>query len=605
MPPAPSLSLTSASGTILNDDNLRVSIAASQGTALEERGSAPGVFTVSRNGNDGQVAVSLELAPTSTAAYPADFSLSNVAAGSGVFTATIPEGSSSVAISLFPVDDLAAEASEFASLRLRTSPDYDIAGGGAASVTIPANDVAATSLEDFDPALAPNGGEGTLRQALLNANSFPGSNAIVFAPGVSGTLFLTSGELLVTSDLSIIGPGAEPADDLGRPRSERRVQLREIPASSGWMMGILIPSLMSPCHGLKIVGGLAAGDAYPENAGGGILNRGESLSVREVTVSQNTANFGAGIENTGELFVFRSTISRNDATELGGGIDNFGATLDISESTISENSAGFGGGGVENSGSANIYGSTLARNFAVKVAGAVDNYGGDLVIANSTISENESPIGGGIVHEDGLMTIVNCTVVQNVAKPSLNANVGGGIFVTDSATTTVNLDNSIVAGNTRIFNGATIPSDLGGKAVSNPSRNNLIGDANSAGGLANRTNGNLTGIEGAGPARSRRSSRPWETMAGRRRRTRSPRIAQPSTPGTIPSRLTTIRPRSTSINVAPDFRASPLERWTSVPTSAISAKFASPTLPSAPALEPRSLGAQKLARITKCSVAST
>ncbi len=112
---APSLAFTTASGTILNDDELRISIDASQATAMEAQGGAPGIFTISRNGDDGQVSIDLQLAPSSTATYPADFTLSNVAGGNGAFTATIPEGSSSIEISLMPVDDIAAEASEFAA----------------------------------------------------------------------------------------------------------------------------------------------------------------------------------------------------------------------------------------------------------------------------------------------------------------------------------------------------------------------------------------------------------------------------------------------------------------------------------------------------------
>jgi hypothetical protein len=51
----PSLALTTASGTILNDDNLRLSITANQNTALEAPAGPPGAFTVSRNGSIGSL----------------------------------------------------------------------------------------------------------------------------------------------------------------------------------------------------------------------------------------------------------------------------------------------------------------------------------------------------------------------------------------------------------------------------------------------------------------------------------------------------------------------------------------------------------------------
>src|SRR5262245_7519191 len=50
-------------------------------------------------------------------------------------------------------------------------------------------------------------GVGSLRRAVLAANAAPGADAIAFAAGVHGTLSLTSGELVVTDDLTITGPG--------------------------------------------------------------------------------------------------------------------------------------------------------------------------------------------------------------------------------------------------------------------------------------------------------------------------------------------------------------------------------------------------------------
>src|SRR5262249_37503168 len=55
--------------------------------------------------------------------------------------------------------------------------------------------------------LADSGG-GSLRQAVLDANAIPGANQIIFAPGLQGTIALTSGELDITNALTITGPGA-------------------------------------------------------------------------------------------------------------------------------------------------------------------------------------------------------------------------------------------------------------------------------------------------------------------------------------------------------------------------------------------------------------
>jgi hypothetical protein len=52
-------------------------------------------------------------------------------------------------------------------------------------------------------------GLGSLRQAVLDANANPGADLIRFAPSArDGTVVLTSGELNITDDLHIDGPGA-------------------------------------------------------------------------------------------------------------------------------------------------------------------------------------------------------------------------------------------------------------------------------------------------------------------------------------------------------------------------------------------------------------
>src|SRR5262245_39364222 len=54
-----------------------------------------------------------------------------------------------------------------------------------------------------------DGGPGSLRQAVLDANTLPGPDAIRFADGLGSTIVLTSGQLTITDDLTIDGPGAD------------------------------------------------------------------------------------------------------------------------------------------------------------------------------------------------------------------------------------------------------------------------------------------------------------------------------------------------------------------------------------------------------------
>ena len=52
-------------------------------------------------------------------------------------------------------------------------------------------------------------GAGSLRDAVRAANASPGADAVRFAPSLRGTIRLTEGEVLMTDDLTIDGPGAD------------------------------------------------------------------------------------------------------------------------------------------------------------------------------------------------------------------------------------------------------------------------------------------------------------------------------------------------------------------------------------------------------------
>src|SRR5262245_48583031 len=52
-------------------------------------------------------------------------------------------------------------------------------------------------------------GPGSLRDAIAAAEANPGPDQIDFGHNVKGTITLTSGQLTITSDLTINGPGAD------------------------------------------------------------------------------------------------------------------------------------------------------------------------------------------------------------------------------------------------------------------------------------------------------------------------------------------------------------------------------------------------------------
>src|SRR5262245_56085144 len=191
-----------------------------------------------------------------------------------------------------------------------------------------------------------DGGAGSLRAAVAGANAHAGADAIVFDDGLAGTIALTGGELDVTDDLAINGPGAAKLTVSGNNVS------RVFQVEAGEVVSI---------SGLTIAGG----NAGTEN-GGGIDNFG-ALTIRDSVFSGNTATNGGGLANEGgaTATVSDSTFTGNSVSSLGialgGGITS-GGTLTVRGSTFTGNSANFGGGGIASTGTLTVSDSTFAGN---------------------------------------------------------------------------------------------------------------------------------------------------------------------------------------------------------------------------------------------------
>src|SRR5438445_11109904 len=181
-------------------------------------------------------------------------------------------------------------------------------------------------------------GRGSLRAALSSAVN----GDTIDATGISGTIILTSGELLITNHLSINGPGpANIAVDGNFPNSSNSV----FHVMSGATVSI---------SSFTITNVHTSGFS-----GGGIYNFQSVLTVSNCTVTGNSSSAGGGIisiagnSGSARLAVVNSIVSGNSA-DTGGGIYNQGepgnATLTIIGSMLTSNSAGdIGGGGIKNS----------------------------------------------------------------------------------------------------------------------------------------------------------------------------------------------------------------------------------------------------------------
>ncbi|MCC6426553.1 MAG: hypothetical protein IT435_07005 [Phycisphaerales bacterium] len=229
-------------------------------------------------------------------------------------------------------------------------------------------------------------GVGSLRQAIADANAAGGADVIEFNPDLSGTLSLTTGQIVVSDSITMEGPGASQLSISGSDSS------RVLRFTGG----------TSALSGLTITGG-------NDFSGGGISNT-SILTLTDMVITGNTVNAGggAGLENSGTLTLTNSTISGND-----GGIGD--------------------GGGIRNDGTMTITGSTISGNTAVN-GGGILHFGPAMTISNSTISGNSASIGGAAIINFNVLTVKNSTMSGNTAAT----------MVTNSGTLT--LTSVIIAG---------------------------------------------------------------------------------------------------------------------------------------------------------------
>jgi hypothetical protein len=256
-----------------------------------------------------------------------------------------------------------------------------------------------------------DGGPGTLRQAILDANSTPGDDTITV--GVQGTINLASVLPDLSTNIALQGPGAS----LLTVRRNTGGNYRIFTVDSGATVTL---------SGLTISNGGGA-DAVDYIDGTGIENTG-TLTLNNATVSGNLSwDEGGGIDNRGTLTLNNSTVSGNLAY-FGGGIDNRG-TLTLNNSTVSDNGGwdlSFGGGILNWAmATATVTGSTISGNYCGYYGGGIDNMG-MLTLGNSTVSGNSATSGGGISNW-GTIHARDTIVAGNNGWPGFPDDLSGGL----------------------------------------------------------------------------------------------------------------------------------------------------------------------------------
>ena len=217
-------------------------------------------------------------------------------------------------------------------------------------------------------------GPGSLRADIAAAKN---NDTIVFAPSLNGqTITLTSGELVINKNLKIQGPGASQLAISGNYQLwagvPTGVRVFEVDAVTATIAGLTIRDGNAPTNGAPTYGG-----------GGGILNWGGNLTVKDCTLSNNHGSEGGAIANLGSLTVSGCTLSANTAYDGGGIYNEYLSNATVTDSTISSNS-----GRVTPQGSWGPYGH----------GGGIYN-GGWITLSGATVTNNTCDLGGGI-YED-------------------------------------------------------------------------------------------------------------------------------------------------------------------------------------------------------------
>jgi hypothetical protein len=312
-------------------------------------------------------------------------------------------------------------------------------------------------------------GAGSLRAAIAAAHV---GDAITFAPNLAGqTITLTTGELLIKQNLTIVGLGAGQLTISGNNAS----RVFEVGKNATVALSGLTIS-----NGYVVSAELKSGFDTTNGHGGGVLNHGV-LTVSGCTLSHNTANRGGsggsydggGINNDGTLTVSNSTLSYNAAGGGGGIYNEPGGILTVDNNCILSLNTG---GGIGNDGTAMISASQVLNNTAIRGGGIANT--ATMTLSGCTISGNaavtspggEDGEGGGIWASNGrttnALTVSGCTVTGNSSTGE-----GGGIYVGNGAVNVA--DGSVLTGNSGTYGGgiyvyfATLT--VGGSTLSNNS----------------------------------------------------------------------------------------------------------------------------------------
>src|SRR2546427_7806547 len=249
-------------------------------------------------------------------------------------------------------------------------------------------------LEALEPRLAPatltvvntnDSGPGSLRQAILDANSTGSDNTINFAADVTGTIDLQAALPDLTSNIDLEGPGADKLT-LHRSSAEGMPKFHIFN----------IPGGTVTIAGLTLANAAFDGIDYDRGSGGAIFSSA-ALTVEDSVFTGNSTGWsGGGIFNKWSLVVTNSTFVDNSSTS-GGAITNaYGvSTATVSNCTFIGNSGKYAGGAIVNAATLTISKDIFSGNRTLQGSGgAISSDTGKLTVSDSVFTGNSAGLDG-------------------------------------------------------------------------------------------------------------------------------------------------------------------------------------------------------------------
>jgi hypothetical protein len=435
-----------------------VSLTAANKQVAESGGATNPTYEIRRSRTSGALTIKLKIDATSTATIAAsvgaiaDFT-PTLDAGSFTISGsdliiTMPDGVGVVTLTLTPQNDIQAEADEFVKLALLNDLAYSIAtGANADSVTILANDTVVTTTSDS--------GEGSLRQAILNANAFAGQDTISFnilGEGVE-TISLASALPDVTDSAIIDGttqPGytTTPIIELDGSGAGNANGLR-ITAGNSTVKGLIINrfsqnGIRLETNGNNIIQGNYIGT--DSDGGSTVGNRLDGISIASDnnTIGGTTPEAGNIIANNqGAGVTIEGNVAGNRIQE-NAIFSNAGLGIDLGKDGVTPNDAGdgdVGANGLQNTAVLTIAEPVGTNTF---ISGTFDGVASSTFRVEFFSSTTADPSGFG---EGETFLGTTDIITDATGKASINYTYAGTVAAGQVITATITDSN----GNTSEF----------------------------------------------------------------------------------------------------------------------------------------------------------